>query len=178
MNPTARCPAILQSVVRGTVLGLLATKPMSVYMERNDAARVESWWSSLPPRTITNESLRLLGMQNSLTERQHRGAAVLAHYSYGAAMGAVYSAIVASRATRSSLLRGAGFGLGVWIASYLGWLPMLGSRAAAHHQRRKNNSTMILAHLIWGMTLGVADAYASSIKLNVRNNKANAVLNC
>jgi putative membrane protein len=50
---------------------------------------------------------------------------------------------------------GTAFGLLVWTASYLGLLPSAGilSPATAHPARR--NALMIVAHVIWGVTLGL-----------------------
>jgi uncharacterized membrane protein YagU involved in acid resistance len=49
---------------------------------------------------------------------------------------------------------GATFGLGVWVASYLGLMPMLGIlRPATRHPARRN-ALMIAAHLVWGGVLG------------------------
>jgi uncharacterized membrane protein YagU involved in acid resistance len=53
-----------------------------------------------------------------------------------------------------SSLKGALTGLAVWAGSYLGWLPAAGIlRPATRHPWRRN-LLMIIAHVIWGVTLG------------------------
>lgn len=144
-------------IARTALLGALATKPMTLTMEYADAAKVDSPWSSLPPRTITRELLSQAGFSRLLNQRQYRQATSVSHYGYGAAMGAIYGALVSSSLLRPSPVTGVGFGVAVWAASYLGWLPAINSRASANHQSRKNNTTMLLAHLVWGVSLGALD---------------------
>jgi uncharacterized membrane protein YagU involved in acid resistance len=51
-------------------------------------------------------------------------------------------------------LRGALAGLALWVGSYLGWLPAVGIlRPATRHPWRRN-LLMIVAHIVWGVTLG------------------------
>jgi putative membrane protein len=47
------------------------------------------------------------------------------------------------------------YGLLVWTASYLGWLPAVGILAPATRHPARRNALMIVAHLIWSATLGL-----------------------
>ena len=69
-------------------------------------------------------------------------------------MGALYTSF-ARRIPLPSLLKGAVFGLIVWIGSYLGLLPTLRLSQSAPKEPSERNLMMITAHLIWGAVTGV-----------------------
>ena len=80
---------------------------------------------------------------------------IFSHFGYGALFGSVY-ALFADRIPLHSSLKGALAGVAIWIGSYLGWLPALGIlRPATQHPFRRN-LLMIIAHVVWGVTLGEA----------------------
>jgi len=82
-------------------------------------------------------------------------ATLLSHFGYGAASGSIY-ALLDSKIPLDSRVKGGLAGLGVWVGSYLGWLPAMEIlRPATGHPWRRN-LLMIFAHLIWGVTLGEA----------------------
>jgi uncharacterized membrane protein YagU involved in acid resistance len=112
------------------------------------------------PRTF--ELTERAGLRQNLDESQHRALTLLAHYGYGAAAGAVYTAL-AQQLPGPPPLRGITFGLGVWTVSYLGLLPALGVlRVATEHPARRN-ALMIAAHVVWGAALGLlADRFEQS----------------
>ena len=51
--------------------------------------------------------------------------------------------------------RGALFGLLVWGVSYLGWVPAAKILPPAHRDRRDRQVTMVIAHLVFGASLGL-----------------------
>jgi hypothetical protein len=55
-----------------------------------------------------------------------------AHLGFGAGCGALYAMVL----RRSTALSGTSFGLGVWAASYAGWIPAMGS------SRRRTGTTL------------------------------------
>lgn len=79
------------------------------------------------------------------------GATLLYHFVYGAVAGALFGFLC----RRRDIGAGSCFGIGVWAASYLGWLPA--SRvlkpASAHPARR--NALMLAAHVVWGACLSL-----------------------
>ena len=88
-----------------------------------------------------------------MTENKMVGLTIFSHFGYGAAFGALY-AMLEERLHMHASLKGATAGLGLWMGSYLGWLPALGIlRSATRHPWRRN-LLMILARLVWGVTLG------------------------
>jgi putative membrane protein len=52
-------------------------------------------------------------------------------------------------------LKGSLFGLIVWSGSYLGLLPGLEILSPATRHPAGRNALMIIAHIVWGSTLGV-----------------------
>ena len=45
-------------------------------------------------------------------------------------------------------------GVAIWAGSYLGWLPAMGILSPATRHPWRRNLLMIVAHIIWGVTLG------------------------
>ncbi|HEY8554621.1 MAG TPA: DUF6789 family protein [Burkholderiales bacterium] len=82
-----------------------------------------------------------------------RIAAALLHFGYGAAAGVVYGALH-PRPPARPVANGIGFGLLVWAASYLGWLPAAGLIRPATREPFPRNAMMLLAHVAWGAALG------------------------
>lgn len=79
----------------------------------------------------------------------------LGHFGYGALCGAAYGPYAEQTKARP-VVSGACFGLGVWAASYLGWLPVTGVRRSATRDLAGTNTMMIAAHLVWGASTAIA----------------------
>jgi putative membrane protein len=143
----------MKSLVKGCLAGLIATAPMTWTMHSTQrlVPRRNRW--RLPPEQITQRILAKWGVRTELDHRDREAAATAAHYAFGAAAGA----LIAPLADRTDLPRplcGAAVGLGVWAASYLGWLPAAGIRRSAAHEPAGRNVQMIAAHLVWGCVAG------------------------
>jgi uncharacterized membrane protein YagU involved in acid resistance len=147
----------------GALAGLIATIPMTFFMlacHRNLPARQRY---PLPPSLITR---RAFG-HSSLTG----GAAIpnpaptlVAHFTFGAASGILYAAAAPALRRHSSVATGLGYGLCVWGASYMGWVPAMKLMPPATHQPAKRNAMMIAAHIVWGGSLGYTFAALSSAR--------------
>jgi len=68
-------------------------------------------------------------------------------------MGAIYGPLMRS-VPFPSALKGLVFGLVVWLAVYLGWLPAVGMSEAATKQPLQRTILMIVAHVLWGAGTG------------------------
>ncbi len=89
-----------------------------------------------------------------MDEKQRTVTALTAHFAYGAGAGAVYGPV--SRVVPlPPVIKGAVYGLLVWAASYMGWLPVMDMPEAATDETAKRNAMMIVAHLVFGSVLGV-----------------------
>lgn len=112
----------------------------------------------LPPRQITERSAKAAGVDRHLDEGQRDRLTWLSHFSYGAGMGALYGlgteARSRDRAWRSDLAKGMAFGTLVWAGSYSGYLPQLKLTPPVRHQPWRRTVLMILAHWVWGASLG------------------------
>jgi putative membrane protein len=145
----------------GAAAGLMATVPMTAAMVAMHR-QLPAWQRyALPPRRITMRAASKLGLRHKM-DQEHRTAATLAaHFGYGTAVGALLGAF-APRGTTKAAVTGAGFGLLVWTASYLGLMPALDLHPPATRDTTQRNALMILAHLVWGATAGaVNDALRS-----------------
>lgn len=144
----------MNRIFAGLLGGCVATAPMTLLMElwhRQLPAREQY---PLPPREITNRLADEAGVEPMLDEGQLDALTLASHFAYGAGAGAIYASI-SPKLPGAPVLKGAAFGLLLWIVSYLGWLPMTGMlRSASQHPPRRN-ALMIVAHLLWGGGVGV-----------------------
>jgi uncharacterized membrane protein YagU involved in acid resistance len=137
----------------GALAGFAATAPMSITMLVGWMLLPKREKYPLPPRLITEEITERVGLEDDMTENELVGLTIFSHFGYGAVFGSIYVAL-SERVPMHSTLKGALAGLAVWVGSYLGWLPALGIlRPATRHPWRRN-LLMILAHVVWGVTLG------------------------
>jgi hypothetical protein len=103
-----------------------------------------------PPKRV----VRLMASRARLPAPRHGAgttlASAVAHLGFGAASGALYAAAV----PRSSIPRGVVFALGVWAASYAGWIPALGLLPPPNRDNPRRAWTMVTAHVVYGAILG------------------------
>jgi uncharacterized membrane protein YagU involved in acid resistance len=143
----------MKQLIKGAIAGLAATVPMTLTMEALHSQLPPGEQYALPPRLITDEVTADVGLNQALDEEDQQRITWVAHFSYGAAMGALYAPL-AARAELPPITGGALYGLAVWAGSYLGWLPAAGIlRSATKHPPRRT-ALMITAHLVWGATTG------------------------
>jgi uncharacterized membrane protein YagU involved in acid resistance len=109
---------------------------------------------SLPPHLITMRLARALGIHRKLDHRERHALTLVNHYAYGTAAGSLFG-LIAPRRRGAAVTAGIGYGLFVWAGSYLGLLPALGILTPATKHPAKRNALMILAHVVWGATLGL-----------------------
>lgn len=162
--PTA-CIAFLVSngIAAGAVAGLAGTWAMSeaqrLWTHAVDGDAPESAggrhdardWQERSEHQNSNElaaqaiARPILG--RSLTRQELRFAAPLAHYLFGAAMGAVYGAYAQRRRAPSS---GAGFGTTVWLAADEIAMPLLGLSRSTTRRPFEMHLQSLVAHLVFG----------------------------
>ena len=132
----------------GALAGLVGTAAMTAAMRALHRRLPAQERYPLPPREIVQEVLPEVA-ERSIAEDHRQTLTMAAHFGYGAATGALYAAA----RPRASAGLGALYGVLVWGASYLGWIP--GSRIlkpATRHPGQRN-SLMIACHLVWGATM-------------------------
>ena len=136
-------------------MGVLATVPMSLSMLLGWKLLPRHEKYHLPPRLITEEMTERVGIADHLSENELVGLTSFAHFGYGALTGGLYALVEQVIPLRASL-KGALAGITVWAGSYLGWLPALGILQPATQHPWRRNLLMLVAHAIWGVTLGEA----------------------
>ncbi len=145
---------ILLGTVIGAIAGVVATGPMTVAMILWHRRLPSPEKYPLPPREITMKLARAGGLAEHMNEETRSAATLLAHFAYGGATGALYGTFE-RRLPGAGLWKGIGFGLLVWMGSYLGWLPAMGVLHVATDHPARRNVLMIGAHIVWGAALGV-----------------------
>ena len=145
----------MNSVLSGSVAGLVATGPMTVAMAALHRQLPPHERHALPPREITERTASRAGATELVDTEEKREAATWAsHVGYGAATGALYG-LIAKRLPGPPIARGILWGMVVWAGSYLGWLPLTGIRASATRQPPRREALMIASHVVFGGATGI-----------------------
>ena len=131
-------------MVFGALAGLSATTAMTAAM-RHLWLRLEPRNRyPLPPREIVDQ------VKPPASEHASRTGTLIAHFGFGALAGAGYALLPRERPS------GVLYGLSVWAASYLGWLPVLGILKPANRHPFKRNLLMLAVHVVWGAALAAS----------------------
>lgn len=108
--------------VAGALGGIVATLPMTMVMTGLWKRLPTREKYPLPPREITEITARRMTHKAQQISDEHMAELSLAsHFAYGGVTGALYPLIY--REPRHPFISGAGYGVGIWAASYLGWVP-------------------------------------------------------
>jgi hypothetical protein len=137
---------LLGRLGRGALAGAAATAPMTAVMRSIHRRLPLPERDPLPPQGLATELASRAGAPAPVQAEVHRRGWLLAHFGYGAAAGAAFAAL----SPRPTLAMGAGSGLALWAAGYLGWVPALEMPHGAPEETTRRNSMMIAAHLVWG----------------------------
>lgn len=143
----------MSDLAKGAVAGAFATLFHTAVMYALQPRLPRARRHPLPPVQVTANAARRAGNINVDPGTPLRGATALAHFGFGAAAGGLYAPI---GKRFGSVPTGIGYGIGVWAASYLGWIPALRLLPPASRQSNQRNVMMILAHVAWGAALAVA----------------------
>lgn len=133
--------------VAGAIGGLLATVPMTAVMTTLFQKLQPPQQYPLPPREITEVVVDRITHRN-IGDRPLTYLSLIAHFAYGAATGALYPLFC--RRPQRPIDDGATFGLAIWAASYLGWLPAAHILRPATQHPPARNVLMLVAHMVWG----------------------------
>jgi putative membrane protein len=118
---------------------------------------------ALPPEMITKEFAHRAHIRFHLTKKQILAATLFSHFGYGTAVGALYRPLE-RRTSLPAPVKGTLFGLLVWLVSYFVLLPLLRVPASGQKEPGRRNLMMVLAHTVWGATLGTLAATLSPQK--------------
>jgi hypothetical protein len=123
----------MRTLILGALAGLAATMSMTATMHRMHRRLPDELRYPLPPREIVDRTIPTDG------EDIARTATTLLHFGFGALAGAMFALPPVRR------VGGLGYGLGVWAASYLGWLPGFRILAPATQHPAQRNLLMLAA---------------------------------
>ena len=140
----------------GAAAGATATVAMSAVMLGAKRAGISG---ELPPERITRTAIDRLSAR-PLDDHTEHAIASVAHLGFGAVAGALFNLLMAREGSaRGSPLVAASAGViyatCVWLVSYQGWVPGLGFMPPASRDRRGRVATMLVAHWVYGGTLGI-----------------------
>ena len=141
----------MKTIGRGLWSGVIATGAMTLSMFYMHRKLPERERSPLAPAILTNHLLR-----NVARADERENLTLISHFGYGASFGLLFSWL-GSMLKAPPLVRGNLFGMGVWSASYLGWIPAFGFRPSAFNTPWRRNAMMILAHLVWGASMAFTE---------------------
>jgi hypothetical protein len=141
----------LQALRDGAIGGVVGTATMSAVMLAGEKTGL---LPRQPPEDIAVAALDAAGMTGR-SEAMQNVLAVLAHFGFGAASGAVFGLLHRRlRLPIPAALHGVVFGSLVWAVSYKGWIPTLGILPPPERDQPGRPATMLLAHWVYGATLG------------------------
>ena len=143
----------LQAMKHGTYAGALATTAMTAVMKAGQWTgfyRLE-----IAPKQITDTALDKAGLRRETSEDEEIFLTALNHWTYGTGSGILFGLL--RRRIDLPLpgsIQGIIFGLTLWAVSYMGWVPAVGLMPAVWNQRRDRAIELLLAHVVYGATLG------------------------
>ena len=132
-------PGLAARLVIGGIAGFVATMAMTAAMRRLHKRLPAKERYPLTPREIVDAAL---DPPSSIAP----DLTLAAHFAYGAGCGA----LLAAASARPGRVTGAIAGGGIWLASYMGWIPTFGLLKPATDHPRRRNAVMIAAHFAWG----------------------------
>ena len=157
---------MLGRILMGAAAGTAASIPMTMYCEYMHARLPGEPPRPLPPREIVEALAVKTGVSRELSERDVQNLALAGHFCYSAATGALFG-LLRPRGPARTVAAGALFGLGVWAASYLGWLPAAGLHQPIKYDPVARTGLMVGGHIVWGVTLGLIAALGTGRRAKV-----------
>jgi len=140
----------LFKAMRYSFAGLLATFPMTLWMLAGDRLLPHQKEERLPPEEITKNIADTTGLEAVKNHKPTREAvSTINHYMVGAAAALPFLLL-----GKPSVGKGVFYGFLVWFGNYAGILPNLHLYPPATQKSARMNTLMLVAHLIWGASLG------------------------
>jgi hypothetical protein len=142
----------LRDLLLGARAGLVATALMSLLML---AAKAAGLTGRLPPATITDTAMAKLPSPRQPDRDERDAIAAAVHFGFGTAAGAIFGLTAAGvRRIWLSTALGVLYATVVYAVSDLGWIPALNLMPPATRDRPGRSVTMLVAHWVYGATLG------------------------
>jgi hypothetical protein len=104
----------------------------------------------LTPREIIDSGSDQIGLP--LGKEAAKDVTLGAHFLYGAAMGAAIAVLNPDPSRKAGVVAGSA----VWLASYMGWIPAVGTLEPATRHPARRNALMLGVHFVWGASTAAA----------------------
>jgi uncharacterized membrane protein YagU involved in acid resistance len=143
-------PRLASRLVIGAVAGFVGTMAMTAAMRRLHRRLPKEERYPLTPREIVDSGSEQVGL--ALADETAKDVTTVSHFLYGAAMGAIISAVNPDPSKKAGALAGTA----VWVASYMGWIPAVGTLEPATRHPMRRNALMIGVHWVWGASTAAA----------------------
>ena len=159
----ASATAMYQGIVAGAIAGVVGTWAMNEAQRlwtravdgpapysaggRHDARDWQERSEHRNSNELAAQSMARCAMGRNLTRSELRVAAPLVHFTFGAAVAAIYGAYVERRQTNGS---GAAFGTTVWLAADEIAMPLLGLSDSTARRPLEMHLQAFVAHLVYG----------------------------
>lgn len=150
----SQSPILFRRLLNGAIGGFVGTVTMTAVMVTGWHLLPVDEKYALPPRQIVGELTERLGIQDRMHEEDLLATTLASHFSYGAFFGSLYT-LWDQRIPLPHSMKGMLAGIALWVGSYLGWLPAAGILPPATRHPWRRNLLMIVAHLVWGSTMGM-----------------------
>ena len=144
-------PKLGSRLVIGAIAGFAGTLVMTAAMRRMHRKLPAKDRYPLTPREIVDSTAEL-ARGAPLSSETAKDATTIGHFLYGAASGA---ALGAANIMMGPIPGGIA-GSGIWLASYLGWIPGVGILKPATRHPARRNALMIVSHVVWGAATALA----------------------
>lgn len=146
-------------IVRSAFAGLVAGSIATFVMSRGfNVAQSVGAITELPPR----RAVRVVSPQ--ITEPNRSVVAAIAHYLVGGGAAALYGVCTSVQPRSRGALTGLLFGLCVWAVGYEFLMPTATGMPLAHNDRRPRAVAILVAHAIYGLSLGTASKLMTNQK--------------
>ena len=129
----------------GGIAGFVGTLAMTAAMRRLHEQLPPAERYPLTPREIVDSAAEKADA--GIADETAKDVTTAAHFVYGAASGALLGIANVMMGPVSGGLAG----FGVWLGSYMGWIPGVGLLKPATRHPARRNLLMIGAHIVWGV---------------------------
>lgn len=146
----------MNKILAGAIAGMVGTFAMTLAKDLMVSKLLPEERYPLPPREITQDAAERVAGRALEGEEGLVSGTVAAHFGFGVACGMLFTGLNLHRWW--PVLSGTGFGLMVWVGSYLGWIPAAGILKPATTHPAGRNALMIAVHAVWGAATGYAVA--------------------
>ncbi len=143
-------PKLGSRILIGAIAGVVGTMAMTSAMRRMHQKLPPDERYPLTPREIVDSTAEQAGVQ--LPKEAAKDVTTAAHFAYGAASGALLGVANVMLGPMS----GGVAGVGIWLGSYMGWIPGANILTPATEHPARRNLLMLAAHVVWGVTTAKA----------------------